>query len=142
MYPFFFVALKGSDFQLSPGGTTSTWPAKQKCVPDPLEKCAYIFFVLFEEFPKSSFLHLKPIFKRILVMNSRHPSSFGVMLLNDISFDNNSTKLIFYDLNKSLIEVLDLVFASTVLTITAHDRFKSDNLLLFVLFIDPGTTTE
>ena len=90
-------------------------------------------------------VHLKPISSNWSCSVCNTPASVGVTLGHEISdwvsFTGSmlDADIFFYSLNRSLIEVLDRVWASTVLTITAQYNPGFDGSLFGRL---PGTITE
>ena len=91
----------------------------------------------------SNILQLKPKDLNFLARKFIVPASTGVMLGNLISSLANRNSLnigINYSLSKSFIEVLDLVFSSTCLIITA--QFSEGAFGFFLSGSEPGTITE
>jgi len=91
----------------------------------------------------SKILHLNPIDLNFLARKFIVPASIGVILGNLISSLANFNSLnigINYSLNRSLIDVFDLVFSSTCLIITTQYKAGPSGLVLLGKL--PGTTTE
>ena len=132
------VGVKGSlvHCSIGPGGTTSTWPARQTSGPDDPWRAHRLLTG-----PRSSRSHRKPAAARRDASRARLPPSAGVTERQAMSCSGELQRLALdagHVRSSSLIDVLARVCASTRLTMTAHDSeyLPSDDGRL------PGTTTE